>query len=92
MMFKKIAYDCKRATLLIEKKQITFLSIRERFELRTHLAGCSVCRVFEKQSIIINRLVGKLIHPNSHNSSRLGKDFKDRMQKRIDQQLDGRGY
>lgn len=86
-MFKKIAYNCRHATFLIEKKQITSLTIRESFELKIHMAGCSVCRLFEKQSININRMVKHLLQPFSNNTFTLDKDFKERMQNKIDQKI-----
>jgi len=34
--------------------------MREKLELKIHLAGCSMCRVFERQSIEINNSNKKL--------------------------------
>ncbi len=42
---------------MIEKKQTGKISVREKLELKIHLAVCPCCRVFEQQSIGINKLV-----------------------------------
>jgi len=83
----KIAYNCKKATLLIEKKLISNLTLREKLELKIHLAGCSVCRIFERQSQMINTMV-KQLFVNNTNEIRLDDDFKKDLQQRIDQELD----
>ncbi len=83
----RIAYNCHRATLLIEKKLIDKLSLREKLELKIHLAGCSVCRTFEKQSALINRMVQQLIHGSHCSNIKLDDYFKHQMQERIEEEL-----
>jgi len=85
---KKIAYNCKKATFLIEKKQVGSITIREKLELKIHLAGCSVCRIFEQQSIVINKLVHDLFHEPKVNEFKLDDDFKRELQVRIEEKLD----
>ncbi len=85
---EKIAYNCKKATFLIEKKQIGTISLREKLELKIHLAGCSVCRIFEQQSIKINEMVKNLFHTNNQQEEiKLDEDFKKAMQERIEKEL-----
>lgn len=84
----KIAYNCKKATLLIEKKLISNLTLREKLELKIHLAGCSVCRIFERQSQMINTMVKQLFANGNTNEIRLDDDFKKDLQERIDKELD----
>lgn len=85
---KKIIYNCKQATFLIEKRQIISLTIRERIELRIHLAGCSVCTLFQKQSIVINRMVKDLIRSADHTTITLDEDYKKELQEQIDKEMD----
>lgn len=87
-MLKKIAYNCKKATFLIEKKQIGSITLLERMELRYHLAGCSVCRIFEQQSSLINKMIRSLFHSSQHTEIKLDEPFKKALQKRIDERLD----
>lgn len=83
---KKIRYNCKEATFLIEKKQLTGLTVREKIRLKIHLAGCAMCRTFQQQSMIINRTVKVLFH-SSHTEAKLDEYFKKDLQDRIEEQL-----
>jgi hypothetical protein len=87
----KIAYNCKKATFLIEKRQIGYISMREKLELKIHLACCSACRIFERQSILINKLVHDLFHePQVTSDIKLDDDFKKKMQGQITEKLEKR--
>ena len=85
--FKKVIYNCKQATLLIEKKQIKPLSFRETIELRIHLAGCSMCQLYKKQSHVINIMVQQLFHDSMQTTVTLDDDFKKELQDRIEEEL-----
>jgi hypothetical protein len=82
--FKKIVYNCHKATFLIEKKQIGTITFREKIELKIHLTGCVICRIFQQQSILINRTVKDLFQ---HRQMKLEDDFKKQLQRRIDEEL-----
>lgn len=85
---KKIIYNCKQATLLIEKKQIQSLTFRETIELRIHLAGCSMCKLYNKQSQVINIMVKQLFHNAMQPGNiTLDDDFKKDLQNRIEEEL-----
>lgn len=83
---KKIAYNCRKATYLIEKQQLANISLKEKVELKIHLAGCSLCVTFMQQSAIINQMARKIfIHEKPE--LKLDKNFKKQLQKRIEHQL-----
>jgi len=84
---KKIIYNCKQATYLIEKKSIKRLSFRETIELRIHLFGCSFCRIYSKQSRVINDMVQELFRSSMQSGYRLNDDFKKELQQRIEDGL-----
>ena len=84
---KKIQYNCRKATFLIEKKQIGKITLREKIELSIHLAGCSICKTFEKQSLVINHMVKSLFNASQHHNLKLDDDFKKDLQKRLDEKL-----
>ncbi|MBE9461723.1 hypothetical protein ACFP1I_30880 [Dyadobacter subterraneus] len=84
---KGIIYNCRQATFLIEKKQVRKLTFRESVELRIHLTGCSVCRVFQKQSVMINRMVKNLIHDSQKKDRKLDDAFKRDLQDKIEGEL-----
>jgi ribosomal protein S3AE len=83
---KKIAYNCRKATLLIEKQQFVQLTTTERVELKLHLAGCSVCRIFQQQSITINKMMKEFFNHRTTNS-RLNHNFKQSMQEMINKKI-----
>ena len=83
---KKIAYNCRKATFLIEKQQISNITIREKIELKIHLAGCSVCKLFQQQSILINKMLSKHF-ADQYKDVVLDRDFKDKLQQKINDQL-----
>jgi len=84
---KKIIYNCKQATFLIEKKSMSKISFRETIELRIHLFGCSFCRLYNKQSAMINEMVRELFHSSMQSNIKLDDDFKKDLQNRIEEEL-----
>jgi len=84
---KKIIYNCKQATFLIEKKSFSKLSFREMIELRVHLYGCSFCRLYKKQSRVINDMVQELFRSSKYTEFRLDDNFKKELQERIEEEL-----
>lgn len=85
-VFKEIAYNCKKATFLIEKKLIGKISMRERLVLKIHLTGCSACRIFEQQSLMINKLVHDLF--NEPKATKLDNEFKSKVQDQIMEKIE----
>ena len=84
---KKITYNCKKATFLIEKKLIGKITLREQLELRYHLFGCGVCRIYQKQTGKINEMVHQLFHASVNRNTKLDDSFKKDMQHRIEEEL-----
>lgn len=84
---KKIIYNCRQATQLIEKKQLAKLTFREIIELRIHLLGCSFCRLYDSQSHIINAMVQQLFRSSENSNIHLDENFKKELQERIEEEL-----
>lgn len=84
---KRVIYNCKQATLLIEKKSAGKLTFREAFELRVHLLGCSFCRIYKKQSRVINEMVQQLFRSSMQADRKLDDNFKKELQIRIEEEL-----
>lgn len=87
--FKKIQYNCKKATLLIEKKAFTKITFREEIELCIHLMGCSVCVLYKKQSTTINNMMLQLFKSGNDTTDvhQLDELYKKQLQDKIEQQL-----
>lgn len=60
-MMKKIMHtlflSCLKATELIEKNFHVQLSFSERMQLKAHKMMCDACRNYEKQSILIEKVM-----------------------------------
>ena len=80
---KDIAYNCRQATYLIEKKQFGGISLKERLQLKYHLTGCSACRIYQQQSIYISEVVQRNYAQFSFSTSSLTHVFKEDLQAQI---------
>lgn len=85
-LLRNIRYNCKEATFLIEKKLVGKITLREKLQLHIHLYGCSVCKVFNKQSKLINAMIKSLVS-NAAADIKLDDDFKSSLQHRIENEL-----
>jgi hypothetical protein len=84
---KKITHNCKKATFLIEKKLIGRITLREQLELGIHLFGCSVCRIYQKQTLKINEMIRQLFHNAVNRETKLDDEFIKDLQDRIEEEL-----
>lgn len=84
---KRIQYNCKQATFLIEKKHIQGLNVRERVELRIHLTTCSICRIYQRQSKVINLMVHQLFQSSQQTEIHLDENYKKGLHDRIEEEL-----
>lgn len=53
--------SCKKATELIEKKQVAGLSIWENMRLKYHTRMCDMCSTYEQQSQEMEKAIRKAI-------------------------------
>ncbi|WP_264618510.1 hypothetical protein [Flavobacterium sp. 7A] len=51
--------SCKITTELIDKQQLTPLTIKEKLQLQTHKAMCKTCSAYENQSKTIDSFITK---------------------------------
>ena len=49
--------SCLKASKLIEKKQLFGLNIVEKAQLHVHKSMCKACTLYEKQSLIVYKLL-----------------------------------
>ena len=80
-------YNCKEATILLQKKQQRQISVAERCRLFFHLLLCKACRLFAKQSALIDKhlhdLPSSMIEKPAHT---LTASAKSRMQTLLDKE------
>jgi hypothetical protein len=79
---KKIMITCKEATMLSVQKAEVSLSFSDRFKLFVHLLICQYCRLFDKQSKMIDRLLS-----NWKTDKKLTTDQKTTLQSVIEKEL-----
>jgi hypothetical protein len=85
-LFKRVIFNCKKATLLILKMQDGNATLGEQVQLIYHKLYCNVCRRFAKQSKKINTiLVGVNQHEYENPSHNLPDTLKKDLQAQIDQ-------
>ncbi|CAN5862389.1 hypothetical protein BH11BAC4_BH11BAC4_21910 [soil metagenome] len=84
---RKIANNCEKATFLIEKKQFGKITLRDRLELQIHLAGCQVCRTYQKQSKLITKVSQQVFNEQLNYRSTLDENSKIHMQQLIEKAI-----
>jgi len=63
------------------------ITFREAIELRIHLAGCSVCKIFDKQSRMINTMVKQFFNDSTPVEIRLDDVYKKVLHNLIEDKL-----
>lgn len=84
---ERIAYNCRKATFLIEKREGNNLTAHEQMELKIHQAGCYICRLYEQQSLLINDMLDYLFSHTNSTGVKLQVDYKKKLQKKIIENL-----
>lgn len=75
--------SCKKATELIEKKLLIKLSFRERAQLKMHKSLCDACTAYEKQSKLMDELIGNRIYEDSDGLKSNEVDENEELKKKI---------
>lgn len=86
-MLEKIRNNCKRATFLIDKNNLDRINLIQQIELHIHLAGCSFCRLYGKQSLAINNLIRQLKQNELPDNVRLNEEYKKALEQSISVRL-----
>ncbi len=84
-MGHSILLSCRKATELVEKKQIAGLSCKEKLQLGLHKAMCGACKNYEKQSLYIDVLLKKRGHHNRKQATHTN-NLQQRIKKTLNQQ------
>lgn len=83
-MIKKLVLSCKKATELIEKKQLVTLDSKEKIQLILHKKMCKICSTYEKQSELIEKVLeNQFKHRPDNVSEKLTDDEKNQMIQRL---------
>ena len=71
--------DCKSATFLIEKQQVTALTFSEKIKLKVHLYGCSWCETYGRQSKSMHLIIANFFNQTLTKPKVLQEDFKNKL-------------
>jgi len=80
---RNIIYNCKQATFLIEKRITGKITAAETLQLHVHLKGCSVCKIYQRQSILINKVFSDFENSDVKLDETFKKTLKDKIEKEI---------
>jgi len=58
----KMMISCEQATYLVDKEEYTKLSLKNKFDLKFHLATCKYCRLYKVESHLINEQLTKIFN------------------------------
>ncbi len=75
---------CKQATYLLLKQEEKPLSFKEEYALKFHMSICKLCKVFKKQSEIMNEAINK----NLQQMVLMPQTEKDKLKTLINSNLD----
>lgn len=79
-MMRKLMLSCKKATELIEKKNIAPLGRIEAIQLTFHKKMCKVCSAYEVQSHFLSKAIDKQFELKSENQEeKLSEEAKKRI-------------
>lgn len=56
-LMRKMMISCNVAGELVTKRSFRKLNLRERVMLRLHLKVCGACQAYEKQSILLDKIL-----------------------------------
>ncbi len=84
---KKIETNCEKATFIIEKKKLTAISSSEDLELNIHLSGCEACRIFQRQSDLIDEVALNIFKRPINEELTLDEQYKNDLQAGINKAL-----
>lgn len=74
--------SCKKATELIEKKDLAGLDPIQNMQLSLHLMMCKACKDYEKQSLFLDEIISMQMKKNSRlheKDNQLDEEFKKKI-------------
>lgn len=78
-----ITFSCLRITELVESKETTKLSFRDRLRYNLHMAFCKACKSYEKQSALIGKALSRLMYSSPQGLKTLDESSKQKILDKI---------
>jgi len=73
--------SCQKASYIIEKREVSKLSLWEKFSLKFHLMICALCRKYESDSKILAKILKALHKHEGH--AHLSASEKEELKKKL---------
>jgi hypothetical protein len=73
--------SCEKTSYLIEKRELSKLSLGEKFSMRFHLLWCRLCQKYASDSKILGKILKALHKHEGH--AQLSPSDKDEMKKKL---------
>lgn len=73
--------SCQKASYIIEKREVSKISLWEKIGLKFHLMICSLCRKYESDSRILGKIL-KSLHKHEH-PAHLTEDQKEELKRKL---------
>lgn len=73
--------SCQKASYIIEKREVSKISLREKISLKFHLMICALCRRYESDSKILGRIL-KSLH-KKESSTHLSSEDKEALKRKL---------
>ncbi|MBI3136847.1 MAG: hypothetical protein HYZ14_19385 [Bacteroidetes bacterium] len=73
--------SCRKASYIIEKREVSKLSLWEKLSLKFHLMICDLCRRYESDSKILGKILKSLHKHESH--AHLSSTDKEEMKRKL---------
>lgn len=85
---KNTLFNCREATYLIEKKTDSGITFKQNLQLYLHLLGCGMCKLYKRQSAVIQKLISDMMAEMDESGEiKLSDETKKRLQNEIDSRL-----
>lgn len=75
--------SCKKASELIDRRINNGLSIKERINLKFHVAMCDMCSVYNKQSKLIDEVIRARVEEIKHSGDKDVSSLVNRIQSHL---------
>ena len=74
-----VTFSCMRITELVESKETTKLTFRERVKYNLHMVFCKACKSYEKQSVLIGKALSRLMFSSPQDIKTMDESSKQKI-------------
>jgi hypothetical protein len=76
--------SCEKTSFLIEKSELSKLSLKEKLSMRIHLLWCSLCKKYKSDSKVLGKILKALHkHEDGHTHVHLSSSEKEELKRKL---------